>query len=286
MVRRCREKVVLFSVGAAQEETEGFDALDLPDMPEAHAGNGPRQFACKAFRRVGTVVQKFTERPNLCMRRGTHIKSKSVEDRLPQMNRLHRKLPKVIYKASRHHGSTVGSTASDGVEIEWQPGRNPAFGCFQPDEQFNVDQVGLGFVNGMETTYDEKGRKRVHLLQSFTDLENRQRTVNICFGLGYKLMRPTSDSVQGARYFRLTRERTTPVLVYSSKRAPGWTTLRAWSGLSGASFEASRVMRTLYRRSSQSFFWTTCTRRRRMSLTAPSQKSETRRCGSSAVFYR
>ena len=39
MVRRWREKSVHLDVGTALEEDEGFDALDLPDMPGDRAGN-------------------------------------------------------------------------------------------------------------------------------------------------------------------------------------------------------------------------------------------------------
>ena len=36
-----QRKTGLFGIGAAQEEDEGFDGLDSPDMPDARAGNYP-----------------------------------------------------------------------------------------------------------------------------------------------------------------------------------------------------------------------------------------------------
>ena len=41
MVRRCGEKTLLFSVGAAQEEAAGVVTLNAPDMAEGRAGIFP-----------------------------------------------------------------------------------------------------------------------------------------------------------------------------------------------------------------------------------------------------
>ena len=68
--------------------------------------------------------------------------------------------------------------------------QNPVYGRFSLGRCINVDQVGLAFVNGLESTWDETGAKRVQISQPFAGLEKRQCTVNACFGPGAKLMRP------------------------------------------------------------------------------------------------
>ena len=68
--------------------------------------------------------------------------------------------------------------------------QNPVYGRFSLDRHINVDQVGLAFVNGLETTWDETGAKRVQISQPVAGLEKRQCTVNACFGPGAKLIRP------------------------------------------------------------------------------------------------
>ena len=74
------------------------------------------------------------------------------------MKRFHRNWRKVIQQAPLHRGCTVGATASDEGEVESRPGRDPAFGGLQLNERFNADQVGLAFMNGLETTCHGKGR--------------------------------------------------------------------------------------------------------------------------------
>ena len=68
--------------------------------------------------------------------------------------------------------------------------QNPVYGRFSLGRCINVDQVGLAFVNGLESTWDETGAKRVQISQPFAGLEKRQCTVNACFGPGATLMRP------------------------------------------------------------------------------------------------
>ena len=111
-----------------------------------------------------------------------------MEEDLPQIKGVYTKLRKVM----RHrYGGPVGAAESNRGEVESQPGRDPAFGRFQLNEQFNADQVGLAFVNGLETTFNEKGvSKRGDLSQPVAGLDKRQYTVNIFINPGAKLMRP------------------------------------------------------------------------------------------------
>ena len=57
MVRQHREKLCPLVLA----RRERFDALDLPDMPEAPAGNVSGRSVLVAFRRVVTIVQNVRE---------------------------------------------------------------------------------------------------------------------------------------------------------------------------------------------------------------------------------
>ena len=134
------------------------------------------------------------------------MKNKPVEERLPKIVRFHRKLRKVMRQTAVCRGGSEGATASDEGEVKSQPSRDLVFGWFQLNERFNADQVGLAFVNGLETTYDVAGTKRVHVSQPLAGLEKRQCTVSICIGPGDKLIRPTIDFRGKGRISAVERE--------------------------------------------------------------------------------
>ena len=50
------------------------------------------------------------------------------------------------------------------------------YGRYKPYQRANVDQVPLPFVNDMDTTYEQKGAKRVAINQNGPTLGKRQAT--------------------------------------------------------------------------------------------------------------
>ena len=107
------------------------------------------------------------------MRRRTNTKNKSVEERVPKIARFHIKLRKVMRRIAVCRNGSEGATASDEGEVESKPATDPVFGRFQLNERFNADQVGLAFINGVETTYDVTETTRVHVSQPLVGLETR-----------------------------------------------------------------------------------------------------------------
>ena len=55
------------------------------------------------------------------------------------------------------------------------------YGKYLPHQRFNVDQVPLPFINGMDETYEEVGAKRVAVNQNGPALAKRQATGQVCF---------------------------------------------------------------------------------------------------------
>ena len=55
------------------------------------------------------------------------------------------------------------------------------YGKYLPHQRFNVDQVPLPFINGMDETYEEVGAKRVAINQNGPQLAKRQATGQVCF---------------------------------------------------------------------------------------------------------
>ena len=53
------------------------------------------------------------------------------------------------------------------------------YGKYLPHQRFNVDQVPLPFVNGMNETYEEVGAKRVAINQNGPSLSKQQATAGI-----------------------------------------------------------------------------------------------------------
>ena len=169
-------------------------------------------------------------------------------------------------------GSSEGATASDEDEVKFQPAKDPLFGRFQLNEWFNADQVGLAFVNGLETTYDVARTKLVRVSQPLADLEKRQCTINICIGLGDKIIRPATIFPGKGRISAVERAAYDPrVEVFFQVSA--WmddATCIAWAK---QSFLRSMMGDEEVVPSEQFFcLWTICTRRRRTSSSGPSLK--------------
>ena len=61
------------------------------------------------------------------------------------------------------------------------PSIRTKYGRYPPWCRLNVDQVPLPFVNDMDTTYEERGAKRVTINQLGPALSKRQATGQICF---------------------------------------------------------------------------------------------------------
>ena len=121
-----------------------------------------------------------------------------------------------------------GAAESDNAEV--LPMQNPVYGHFGLDRRINVDQVGLAFVNGLESTRDETSAKRVQISQPFSGLEKRQCTVNACLGSGAKLMRPAVIFRGKGRVPAVERAAYDPRVDVFFKRMHGWTTQRASRG--------------------------------------------------------
>ena len=116
------------------------------------------------------------------------MKNTSVEKRLLQMMSFHRRLRRLLQQPPVRRPAAEDAAESDTAEA--LPVQNPVYGRFSLDRRINVDQVGLAFVNDLESTWDETGAKRVQISQPFSGLEKRQCTVTACFGPGAKLMQP------------------------------------------------------------------------------------------------
>ena len=108
--------------------------------------------------------------------------------------------------------------------------QNPVYEHFSLDRRINVDQVRLAFVNGLESTWDETGAKRVQISQPFVGLEKLQCTVNACFGPGAKLMRPAVIFRGKGRVPAAERAEYDLRVDVFFKRMHGWTTQRASRG--------------------------------------------------------
>ena len=110
-----------------------------PDHPHA------RSFAASEW-----WCKKFTKRHHLSKRRRSNMSNKSVEERLPQMMSFHRRLRLLLQQPPVRRPAADGAAESDNAEV--LPVQNPVYGRFSLDRRINVDQVGLAFVNGLEST--------------------------------------------------------------------------------------------------------------------------------------
>ena len=94
--------------------------------------------------------RKFAKRHHLSKWKRSNMKNKSVEERLPQMMRFHRRLRRLLQHPPVRRHAAEGAAESDNAEV--LSVQNPVYGRFSLDRRIDVDQVGLAFVNGLEST--------------------------------------------------------------------------------------------------------------------------------------
>ena len=118
----------------------------------------PAKPRARGFTASARWCSKFAKCHKLSMWRRTNIKSKSVKGACHRgscpTGSCTRSCDKLLV-----HGGVVGVTASNGGEVESQPGKDPAFGRYKLNHWFSNDQVGPTLVNGLKPTYDEKELK-------------------------------------------------------------------------------------------------------------------------------
>ena len=158
--RKLRVSIAWIRVNAKKLVLEKY-----PDHPHA------RSFAASE-----RWCRKFAKRHHLSKRRRSNMKNKSVEERLPQMMRFHRRLRRLLQQPPVRCPAAEGAVENDNAEV--LSVQKPVCGRFSLDRRINIDQVGLAFVNGLESTWDETGAKRVQISQPFAGREtpmHRQR---------------------------------------------------------------------------------------------------------------
>jgi hypothetical protein len=87
------------------------------------------------------------------------------------------------------------------------------FGKYLPWQRLNVDQVPLPFVNDMDSTYEEKGAKRVAINQGGPSLSKRQATGQVCFR-GELPPPPEGDAEALKRYKEHLQEQPAPCILF------------------------------------------------------------------------
>lgn len=109
----------------------------------------PDDSKAAAFRPFFRPAQRWANSRMVSMRRRSNSKNKSVEERLPQIQRFRRRFRKLLQEPPRHKGH-VFSAVRAGVQAT-QP-RDLKYGRFQLKELFNSEQVLLPFVTSQSQT--------------------------------------------------------------------------------------------------------------------------------------
>ena len=141
-----RKRKLRVSIAWIRVNAKKLVLVKYPDHPHA------RSFAASE-----RWCRNFAKHNHLSKRRRSNMKNKSVEERLPQMMRFHRRLRRLLQQPP------VCRPAAESDNVEVLPVQNPVYGRFSLDRRINVDQVGLAFVNGLESTWDVTGAKRVQI---------------------------------------------------------------------------------------------------------------------------
>ena len=159
-----------------------------------------------AFRPSFRWMRKWAKAHLLSKRRRSNSKNKSVEERLPAIQRFHRKFRKLLKQPVSRRGAVFPEDRPLEIAAARPAGetRQEKYGQLQLSERSNVDQVPLPFVNGQADTWEKTGEKRVAIAQPFAALEKRQCTMQVTFGPGSRLMRISV-------LFRGTGKRISPV---------------------------------------------------------------------------
>ena len=166
----------------------------------------PTDNRAAAFHPSFRWMRKWAKDHLLSKRRRSNSKNKPVEERLPAIQRFHRKFRKLLKQPVRPRGAVFPEDRPLEMAAARPVGetRLENYGQFQLSERFNVDRVPLPFVNGQADTWEKTGEKHVAIAQTFTGLEKRQCTMQVIFGPGSSL---TWISV----IFRGTGKRIAPV---------------------------------------------------------------------------
>jgi hypothetical protein len=127
--------------------------------------------AADAFKASNTWLQGFLGRHDLRQRRATNNKDVSVEERLPKVQRWHKRF-------QRH--------VSQGEE------EDPTFGRYKPANIMNSDQVPLCISDMLNVTYDKKGKSAVRIAVQKAS-EKRLATLQISVSLDGSKQRPQSQ---------------------------------------------------------------------------------------------
>ncbi|CBJ33249.1 C2H2 zinc finger protein [Ectocarpus siliculosus] len=150
--------------------------------------NHPEDQRAAAFSASFRWARKWAKRHKLSKRRRSNLKNKSVEERLPKIQRFHRRFRKLLQEPVRYRAPEASDVSAMSTVAEGES-RDPKYGQFQLWERWNVDQVPLPFVNGLISTWEKTGALRVAISQPFAGLEKRQCTMQVIFGPGEKTMR-------------------------------------------------------------------------------------------------
>jgi hypothetical protein len=94
------------------------------------------------------------------------------------------------------------------------------YGRYPPWNRLNVDQVPLPFVNDMDTTYEERGAKRVVINQLGPALSKRQATGQLCFRPAKPPPQYCSSSEVRRLYDKYLQEQPAPCILFRGKRCP------------------------------------------------------------------
>ena len=135
----------------------------------------------------------------------------SVQERLPKIQRWHKRFRQLL-REPRYESEKVvegsawiepasASTEESAEEAESESASSRTngesaeeaeshtkWGRFLLHQRWNSDQVPLGFVSGQDSTWEERGSKRVHIAQPFPGLEKRQCTVQPTISPGDRTM--------------------------------------------------------------------------------------------------
>ena len=166
----------------------------------------PTDYRAAAFRPSFRWMRKWAKAHLLSKRRRSNSKNKSVEERLPAIQRFRSKFRKLLIQPVRRRGAVFPEDRPLEMAAPRPAGetRLEKYGQFLLSERFNVDQVPLPFVNGQSDTLEKTGEKRVAIAQPFAGLKKRQCTMQVIFGPGSRLMRISV-------IFRGTGKRISPV---------------------------------------------------------------------------
>jgi hypothetical protein len=105
-----------------------------------------------------------------------------------------------------------GAVEQSGYVVD--PATRKKYGRYVPWCRLNVDQVPLPFVNDMETTYEERGVKRVTINQLGPSLGKRQATGQICFRPMVPPPTGCTDSAARALYDQHLQAQPAPCIIF------------------------------------------------------------------------